>query len=223
VSKHLPISVAIDGPAGAGKSTVSRLLAAKAGFELLDTGAMYRAYAWLDLQKNYGPELAMQISAHTFDFDMSSGKMYVECDGKDISEEIRTHNVTSHVSKVAADPDVRKIAVAQQQAFIAHELLEGKSVVLEGRDIGTTVLPNASIKFFLTASSIRRAERRAAEVRGDIAEIAQSIEVRDALDSSREVSPLTKASDAIEIDASDLDVNQVVEMMLKEIANLYEI
>ena len=220
MSQRKSISVAIDGPAGAGKSTVSRLLAEAMQFEILDTGAMYRAFAWLDLQKNYGPNLSSKISDHVFDFDMSSGKMIVECDGVDITNAIRTVEVTGHVSKVAADGDVRKIAVANQQSFVTHELLEGKSVILEGRDIGTTVLPDASIKFFLTADPKRRAERRALEVGGQVEEIASAIEIRDQQDSSREVSPLIQASDAILIDASDLDPMQVVEIMIKKIEKL---
>lgn len=214
------ISIAIDGPAGAGKSTVSRMLAEQTGFELLDTGAMYRAFAWLDLQNNYGVDLAKKIREHAIEFDMSTGKMQVECDGKDISEEIRSAEVTAHVSKVASDSEIRKIAVSRQQDFIQHELMEGQSVILEGRDIGTTVMPNASLKFFLTASELRRAERRAAEVGQNVEEIARAIATRDLIDSSREVSPLTMAKDAILIDASDLDVQSVVDLMLTEIAKL---
>jgi cytidylate kinase len=220
VSKNLSISVAIDGPAGAGKSTVSRLLARETNFELLDTGAMYRAYAWLDLEKNYQSKLAEHISQHIIEFDMSGGVMRVECDGKNISEAIRSTEVTAHVSKVAADPAVRAIAVAQQQAFIRHELLEGKSVILEGRDIGTTVLPDASIKFFLTASPERRAERRASEVGGEVLEIAQAIAQRDLLDSSREVSPLIQAEDAIVIDASEMSAADVVLFMRQAIERM---
>lgn len=217
---NFSISVAIDGPAGAGKSTVSRLLARETNFELLDTGAMYRAFTWLDLEKNYQSKLAEYISQHVFEFDMSGGVMRVECDGKDISEDIRSTEVTDHVSKVAADPAVREIAVAKQRAFIRHELMEGKSVILEGRDIGTTVLPDASIKFFLTASPERRAERRASEVGGEVLEIAEAIAKRDRLDSSREVSPLIQAEDAIVIDASDMSAIEVVAFMKQAIERL---
>ena len=220
MAKTLAISVAIDGPAGAGKSTVSRMLSSKTGFELLDTGAMYRTFAWLDLQNNYGTKLSERIADHEIEFDMSSGKMRVECDGIDISSEIRSSEVTSHVSVVAADFEVRKIAVKQQQNFVKHELLEGKSVILEGRDIGTTVLPDASIKFFLTANPEKRAERRALEVGGDVESIASAIAKRDQLDSSRDVSPLVQANDAVLIDASDLSAEQVVEIMFVEIEKI---
>lgn len=214
------ISVAIDGPAGAGKSTVSRMLAEVNGFELLDTGAMYRSFAWLDLHNNYGTSLSQKISDHDFDFDMSTGSMKVSCDGHDITKEIRSGEVTAHVSIVAADSLVREIAVRKQQEFIAHEISLGKSVVLEGRDIGTVVLPKADIKFFLTASPLKRAERRAAEVGGDINEIAAAISKRDELDSTREASPLIQAGDAILIDASSLSPEQVVDLMSKEIKAL---
>ena len=214
------MSVAIDGPAGAGKSTVSKRLAKETGFELLDTGAMYRAYAWLDLQHHYGQQLATNISQHVFEFDMSTGSMVVACDDQDITSAIRSAEVTAHVSNVAANPDVREIAVGQQRAFIEHELIEGKSVILEGRDIGTTVLPNASIKFFLTASPQERAKRRAAEVGGDVEEIAKAIEQRDFIDSSRQVSPLVQADDAILIDASDKSIDEVVETMKQLIVEL---
>lgn len=220
VSDIKAVSVAIDGPAGAGKSTVSRLLSKKTGFELLDTGAMYRAFAWLDLQHHYGENLAKSIAHHNFDFNMETGSMQVCCDGVDISKDIRSAQVTSHVSKVAADPKVRIVAVELQRLFINQELRKGRSVILEGRDIGTVVLPNADIKFFLTADPIRRAERRAAEVGGDVQEIAKAISVRDQLDSSREASPLAQASDAILVDASDLDAEEVANLMFLEIEKL---
>ncbi|MFM1786332.1 MAG: hypothetical protein RL228_282 [Actinomycetota bacterium] len=213
MSQKNAISVAIDGPAGAGKSTVSKLLARETNFELLDTGAMYRAYAWLDLQNNYGESLASNISNHVFEFDMSNGSMQVSCDDVDITTAIRSVEVTAHVSAVASIAQVRTIAVEQQRAFIRHELMEGKSVILEGRDIGTTVLPNATLKFFLTASPQERAKRRAAEVGGDIDEIAKSISQRDLIDSTRDVSPLVKAKDAILIDASDKSIEEVVQIM----------
>lgn len=220
MSETKAISVAIDGPAGAGKSTVSRMLAEQTNFELLDTGAMYRAFAWLDLQNAYGDFLARKISDHIFEFDMTTGKMQVVCDGRDITDEIRSKEVTAHVSKVAADAEVRKIAVNQQQKFIQHELMEGNSVILEGRDIGTIVLPDASIKFFLTASPLKRAERRASEIGGDVVEIADAIAKRDELDSSRTASPLMQASDAQLIDASNLEAQEVVDIMMTEIAKL---
>lgn len=217
------LSVAIDGPAGAGKSTVSRMLAETNGFELLDTGAMYRSFAWLDLQKKYGNSLSDKIADHEFVFDMSKGSMKVTCDGRDITKEIRSSEVTAHVSQVAADSDVRRIAVSRQQEFIAHELAAGKSVVLEGRDIGTVVLPNADLKFFLTASPLKRAERRAAEVGGEVHEIAAAIAKRDELDSSRESSPLTQATDAILIDASELSPVEVVDLMTSYIESVQNV
>lgn len=220
MSASKSISIAIDGPAGAGKSTVSKLLARKTGFQLLDTGAMYRAFAWLDLSKNYGPNLAANISSHKFDFNMSTGSMQVHCDGLDISQAIRSAEVTSRVSSVAANEKVRNLAVAMQQDFIKKELSNGNSVILEGRDIGTVVLPDADLKFFLTADPIRRAQRRAAEVGGNVEEIALAIAKRDELDSTREASPLVKADDAILIDASEINAENVVEIMLAEIEKI---
>lgn len=217
------ISVAIDGPAGAGKSTVSRLLAERNGFELLDTGAMYRSFAWLDLQNQYGNLLSEEISKHSFEFDMSSGSMKVSCDGQDITPYIRSTEVTAHVSKVAADSRVREIAVEKQREFIEHEISTGKSVVLEGRDIGTVVLPNADLKFFLTASPLMRAQRRAAEIGGDVSEIAAAIEKRDVLDSTREASPLMQAEDAILIDASHLTPDEVVEQMTEYVKRISDV
>jgi cytidylate kinase len=214
------ISVAIDGPAGAGKSSVSKRLAQETKFELLDTGAMYRAYAWLDLSNNYGEKLAENIAKHVIDFDMSNGSMRVICDEKEITSEIRSKEVTAHVSLVAANAAVREIAVRHQRAFIEHELMEGKSVILEGRDIGTVVLPNATLKFFLTASPEQRAKRRAAEVGGDVVEIASAIAKRDQVDSSREVSPLVQADDAILIDASNMSIEEVVLSMKQSIEKL---
>lgn len=223
MSRIKSLSVAIDGPAGAGKSTVSRLLAEKTGFQLLDTGAMYRAFAWLDIQNSYGPALANRIRTHDFNFDMTSGSMEVKCDGVDITTAIRSSEVTSHVSRVASNPDVRRIAVEFQKEFVEHELQNERSVILEGRDIGTVVIPNANLKFFLTADSQRRAERRALELGGDVNEIAQSIKTRDELDSNREVSPLIQAPDAILIDASNLNAEQVCNQMLDEIVKLNEV
>lgn len=223
MSRIKSFSVAIDGPAGAGKSTVSRLLAEKTGFQFLDTGAMYRAFTWLDIKNSYGSALANRIRSHNFNFDMTSGSMEVECDGVDITTAIRSAEVTSQVSRVASNPDVRRIAVEFQKEFVEHELRNERSVILEGRDIGTVVIPNANLKFFLTADSQRRAERRALEVGGDVDEIAKSIKTRDELDSNREASPLIQAPDAILIDASNLNAEQVCNLMFDEIAKLYEV
>ena len=207
-----PLSIAIDGPAGAGKSTVSKLLASELGYELLDTGAMYRAMAWILLAK---PELPEQlwpqaVGEHQLDPVWRDGQFRMLVDGLDISSEIRSEAVTGAVSRVAANRELREIAVLLQRQYVDTAIKSGRGVVLEGRDIGTTVLPQASIKFFLTASAQVRAERRAAEIGANAEEVLSAVLERDAADSSREVSPLKIAADAHLVDASDLSAEAVV-------------
>lgn len=220
------ISVAIDGPAGAGKSTVSKALAARTGFQLLDTGAMYRAYAWAWLQdkaQNEAVSIADSAGNHVVKVMYIDGRTAVTCDGQDISEAIRLADVTAAVSEVSAVPDVRERAVAMQQAAVVRELESGRGVILEGRDIGTTVLPQATLKFFLTADPRARAERRALEIGADTETIVESIMARDAADTTRAASPLRKADDAVEIDATHLSADQVVDLMYQRIRDVREI
>jgi cytidylate kinase len=217
------LAIAIDGPAGAGKSTISGLLAAATGFELLDTGAMYRAitWAWLtDCQES--SEILPQTSAetHNFVFDVVSNKMRVLCDGKDISDLIRSSEVTSNVSLVAAIAEVRDHAVALQRQYVAKTINRGVGIIVEGRDIGSTVLPNADLKFFLTADPIARATRRALELGRDPEDVIQEIIARDDLDTQREASPLRIPEDAVIVDASHLSIDEVLERMLHQISRV---
>lgn len=214
------VSVAIDGPAGAGKSTVSKLLATEAGFALLDTGAMYRAFTWAwlnDLATNPAISIRESAEAHHIKVSFIDGVTTVLCDGRDISADIRGPEVTSHVSQVAAEASVRQLAVAQQRELVTDSLRTWPGVVLEGRDIGTTVLPDATVKFFLTADPKARAQRRALEIAGDESAVLEALMQRDNADSQRDVSPLRAADDAIVIDATNLTPIQVVAEMLRNI------
>ena len=213
------ISVASDGPAGAGKSTVSKALAAELGFDLLDTGAMYRSYAWLLLElgkpaRESWPEV---IAEHEFRSEWQRGATAVYCDGSDISREIRGASVTAFVSEVAADARLREKAVLAQREYVDKALSAGRGVVLEGRDIGTTVLPDATVKFFLTADPEARARRRALELGTDIDATIGALLERDRADSSREASPLAQAADAQVVDATDLTVAEVVAVMANRV------
>jgi cytidylate kinase len=203
--------IAIDGPSGSGKSTVARGVASALGLEVLDTGAMYRAVTFAALENHValddGPGCARVARERTIAVEHGTTKL----DGRDISREIRGPDVTMAVSIVAAQPAVREVLVAQQRAWVARH---GGGVV-EGRDIGTVVFPDALVKVFLVASDEVRAERRrrdeAAAARAvAVAEVKAALERRDALDSSRAVSPLRPAPDAIEIDTTALDADTVV-------------
>jgi cytidylate kinase len=185
--------IAIDGPAGAGKSTVARAVARALGWTYLDSGAMYRAVALADLRGLPRPER------------IELGDRIV-MDGEDVTEAIRTPEVSVRASEVATEPEVRERLVEMQR-----ELLAGGNWVAEGRDIGTVVAPEAEVKVFLTASVEERARRRAAEEGRPVDEVLAEQRQRDARDSERTHSPLRRAIDAIEIDTSGLTVDQVVD------------
>jgi len=188
--------VAIDGPAGAGKSTVARAVARALGFTFLDSGAMYRCVALARLRDPAADPAALSI---VLDGDA------VVLDGEDVSAEIRSAAVSEQASVVAADPAVREALVAQQQ-----RLLAAGDWVAEGRDIGTVVAPHAEVKVYLTASSAERARRRAVQIGGDPSVVEREQALRDERDSTREHSPLAVADDAVELDTTGLDVDQVV-------------
>jgi cytidylate kinase len=190
--------VAIDGPAGAGKSTVARALARALGFTYLDSGAMYRAVA-LMTQRHGGP-----AGDRADELDIAVGQR-VLANGEDVTEAIRTLEVSEGASLVATDPRVRAALVRKQR-----ELLASGDWVAEGRDIGTVVAPDAAVKVYLTASPEERARRRAAELGTDVDTVLRDQTLRDAQDMDREHSPLTMAPGAIELDTSGLDVDQVV-------------
>lgn len=213
------IRIGIDGPSGAGKSTAAKLLAEDLNIDYIDTGAMYRAIA-LKLQRSgtdCSDEFALQELLDTTDVDYSGGRVYL--DGEDVSELIRSREISELASVSSALSSVRKKLVASQQA-----MAQRKSLVMDGRDITTVVLPNAEYKFFLTASARVRALRRAKEYEAkglpcDPAQIEAEINARDYRDSHREHSPLRKADDAIEIDSSDMNINEVLHLMKGYIKN----
>lgn len=202
--------VAVDGPAGAGKSTVARLTAARLGFTYVDTGALYRAVALACLEAgvDLDDEAAVAAVAQAATIEYAEGTLLLE--GADVSERIRGAEVTAAVSVVAAHPSVRTALIELQRRAAAHG-----DVVMEGRDIGSTVAPDATVKVFLTASLKERARRRWLEVDGRsperLAEIEAAISDRDRRDSQREASPLVKAADAIELDTTGKSIDQVVD------------
>ncbi len=206
------IVVAIDGPSGSGKSTVARAVAARLGLAVLDTGAMYRAVTLAVLAAGIGLDDATGCRAIARDSAITLEGEMTRLDGRDVSAAIRTPEVTAAVSQVSAHPDVREILVARQREWVA----ERGGGVVEGRDIGTVVFPDATVKVFLTASDDERARRRqqdevAANRPVDVAAVKAAMERRDAIDSGRAASPLRSARDAWVIDTTDLGVDAVVD------------
>jgi len=191
--------VAIDGPAGAGKSSVARALAGALGFTYLDSGAMYRAVGLMTLR--HGGAASEQAEALRIELGDR-----VVVNGEDVTEAIRTPEVTEAASRVATNERVRSALVEKQR-----ELLAGGDWVAEGRDIGTVVAPDATLKVFLTASAEERARRRAEELGTDVDTVLRDQALRDAQDSSREHSPLMVAPGAVELDTTGLSVGEVVE------------
>ena len=191
--------IAIDGPAGAGKSTVARGVAQRLGFTYMDSGAMYRCVALLALAS---PDQAPSRLAQDACIELGER---VLLDGRDVTEEIRTPVVSEKASQVAPDPDVRKALVAKQR-----ELVSRGDLVAEGRDIGTVVAPDAALKVFLTADPAERARRRAAELGLDHEAVLDELQQRDQRDADREHSPLQAAHDAVVLDTTGLSVEQVV-------------
>lgn len=211
------VRIAIDGPAGAGKSTIAKRLACDLGIDYIDTGAMYRAIA-LKLVRNgidYKDGDALEKMLSTTDVDFCDG--HVLLDGEIVDTAIRTPEVSQMASDCSTILAVRQKLVALQQA-----MGDKKSLVMDGRDIGTNVLKDAEYKFYLTASSKVRAERRAKEMLekgqdADLAKVEADILIRDHQDSTREHNPLKKAEDAVEIDSSDIGIEEVVGMILGRI------
>ena len=221
MEKH--ISIAIDGPAGAGKSTIARALAKELGFYYVDTGAIYRTVAYfldlwgvspkdVDAVERYIDELTIGIE---YDAD---GVQHMIMNGMDVSEDIRTQEISQKASLVSAHKVVRDVLLDMQR-----EVARNHNVIMDGRDIGTVVLPKADVKIFLTASSQVRAKRRCDELlaKGQKAEyetILKEIEQRDYQDSHREIAPLKQAKDAVLLDTSELDIPGVIAAM-KDIVN----
>jgi cytidylate kinase len=203
--------IAIDGPAGSGKSTVSRRLAERLQLEYLDTGAMYRAVAFAALRRNMDPDDDEKVAALTRDLTLEVTLDHVLVDGVDATVEIRGPEVTRAVSIVAANPGVREELRRRQREWAT---IHGGGVI-EGRDIGTVVFPDAALKVYLTADAEARAQRRALEVTElDYETVAADLARRDALDEGRDHSPLTVAGDAVLVDTTDRTIDEVVDDVL---------
>ena len=206
--------VAIDGPAGAGKSTIAKLLAKRLGADYIDTGAMYRSVALQLIRTgtDYRDLDALNAMLDGMEVDFCAGRTYLN--GEDVSDLIRTPEISALASPSSGVPEVRYKLTALQQA-----MGEKKSIVMDGRDIGTVVFPDADFKFFLTASADERARRRCEEMRAkgeeaDFETIRADIVKRDHQDSTRDFRPLRKAEDAAEIDSTDMSIEGVVETMM---------
>jgi cytidylate kinase len=202
--------VAVDGPSGSGKSTVSRRLAAGIDARYLDTGAMYRAVTWAVLRSGVDPADAEAVAKVAGEIDLRIGTdpqgYGVTVDGVAVDADIRGPEVTGAVSAVAAVPAVRALLVARQREMIAH----AGRIVVEGRDIGSVVAPDAELKVYLTASEAARARRRSAEDAADEAATAADLARRDLLDSTRKADPLQQSADAVVLDTTELGVDEVV-------------
>lgn len=218
-----PIQIAIDGPASAGKSTMAKLLSKRLHFVYCDTGSMYRAltYAVLTQNGNISNESDVMdiLSKCDISFEFQSDGQHIFLNSKDISDKIRMPDVSDNVSTVASYKRVREAMVDEQQ-----KIARGNNIIMDGRDIGTAVLPSAQIKFFLIASVDERAERRYKEniqkgINVPYDDVKKNIEERDFFDSTREFSPLVQAEDAILIDSTGLSINDVVEKMYIVVLN----
>jgi len=202
--------VAVDGPSGSGKSTISRRLALSLHARYLDTGAMYRAVTWAVLRDGVNPDDSAAVLATARKIALTIGtdprRSLVEVDGTPVDRPIRGPEVTQSVSAIAAVPEVRAQLVAQQRQIIAAAV----RIVVEGRDIGTVVAPDADLKVYLTASADERARRRSAETATAFAATAADLARRDAIDSGRAADPLRQADDAVVFDTTGLDIDEVV-------------
>jgi cytidylate kinase len=208
--------IAIDGPAGSGKSTVARRLAERLGLEYLDTGAMYRAVTFAALRRGIDPADTEPVEKLARSVEMEVGLDRVTVDGVDATIEIRGPEVSRAVSLVAANPGVRNELVRRQREWT----IERSGGVLEGRDIGTVVFPDAQLKVYLNARPEVRAERRAAEVTDlDYETVAADMARRDALDQGRDTDPLRRAEGALEIDTTDMTIEQIVDALAGRITD----
>ena len=210
--------IAIDGPAGSGKSTSAKLIAKKLGYLYIDTGAMYRAVNYLAIKNNVldnESRIVELARKSNIELSYNENELIVFLNGQDITKEIRSPEVNSHVSEISKINAVRELLVEKQR-----EMGTKGGVVMEGRDIGTVVFPNADVKIFLTASLDTRADRRTKEYieKGSkvlVEEIKNNISSRDRIDSGRSNSPLTKAKDAVEIDTTNVTIDQQIKLILE--------
>ncbi len=221
----LKINIAVDGPAGAGKSTAAKGVASRLGLKYLDTGAMYRAITWKAILEGIDFEQPLKVANLAAKTLLSvekgpEGSNLIYVDGVNVTREIRTPVVNQNVSLVARIPEVRRIMVAQQQ-----KIAQDSSVVMDGRDIGTNVLPYADLKFFLTASLEERAHRRYLELKEQgynviLEEVVKEIAMRDKIDKERQTSPLIEAEDAILINTTYMDIEGVIAEMINYVNKL---
>ena len=213
----MPIIVAMDGPSGAGKSSTSKEIAKRAKWNYLDTGALYRGATWLAIKENIdnATDLISALQKQQLKFNPDPNNPILKCGKDDISIEIRSEEVTSKVSTFAAMPEVRSELVNLQRKIISEA---PRGIVVEGRDIGTVVAPNAQLKIYLTANLEARAKRREAELNSEV-DLSESLAIRDEKDSTRSVSPLEKAVDAVGVDSTELNLEETVDLiweLLKE-------
>ncbi|MEC1179114.1 (d)CMP kinase [Metasolibacillus meyeri] len=213
------IQIAIDGPAGAGKSTIAKIVAEKLNFTYIDTGAMYRAVTHKAMQQNIqlddSDALENMLSATKIELQPSTNGQLVYVDGVNVSDVIRSNEVTANVSQVAAHANIREVLVAMQQ-----QLAAGGAVVMDGRDIATHVLIDAELKVFMSASVEERARRRHLDnerrgIESSIERLQEEIALRDKLDSEREASPLIQAVDAVYLDTTNLTIDEAADAILK--------
>lgn len=215
------VSIALDGPAGAGKSTIAKGLAKKLGFIYVDTGALYRAVGLKFLKLGYNTELNCEIEPvlkdTKVDIRFTNGEQHVFLDGVDVNDKIRTSEVSMMASAVSAKPAVREYLLNMQRL-----LAEKNNVLMDGRDIGTVVLPDATLKFFVTASAEERARRRVLDLKAvgedaDYEKVLEDIKTRDYNDSHREIAPLKPASDAVIYDTTGNTLEQSVDELFEKI------
>ncbi len=212
--------IAIDGPAGSGKSTISKLIASDLGISYLDTGAMFRIVTlyFLENDLDVNKDLGINYLKENISIDIKENNFYLN--GKNVSKDIRTNEVTKKVSYIAALKSVRDFLLFEQR-----NISNNRDIILDGRDIGTVVFPNAEVKIFLTASAQKRAKRRVEQnlslnIESNYEEILEDIIKRDELDSTRKISPLKKAEDAIEVDTTEASIedvkNKIISIIKKE-------
>ncbi|MFZ4511654.1 MAG: (d)CMP kinase [Candidatus Nanopelagicales bacterium] len=216
--------IAIDGPSGSGKSSTSRGVAQRLGLRYIDTGAMYRAMTWWMLANGIDADDPVDIAARcrepVIELRDDPADPGVSVDGRDVSLDIREGPVADAVSRVAAVPQVRERLVVSQRSMVEDAVAAGSGVVMEGRDIGTVVLPGADLKIYLTADVEARAARRALEEsersgKGSVTSVQANLQSRDALDTTRTVSPLQQAADAIAIDGTHLSLDEVIDAVIR--------
>lgn len=210
------ISIAIDGPAGSGKSTISKLISKKLGIEYIDTGAMYRAFTLKILSKNIEFDNVEKIILELENTNIDFKNNHIYLDGEIVDKQIRENIINQNVSYVARIKEVRHGMV-----FLQREIANNKSVVMDGRDIGTVILPNANFKFFIIANIDERAKRRYKDLiaQGNtnitLEQVKNELKLRDEIDSTRETAPLIKSKDAIEIDTTDKNIEESVNTILE--------